>query len=93
MNAYDVIFIGTPIWASSFTPLVNTFISSAPLQSKKLMLFACSSGGGAKKCFEKMKARLVHNDIIGEIDFKDPTENDLPIIQKQIKSWLSAVAL
>jgi flavodoxin len=93
ITQYDLIFIGTPIWASSFAPPIRTFLSKAPLQLKKLMLFASSGSGDAKKCFDKMQAALDKCDIIGEIDFKEPTAHDTEPIKKQVKAWLSAAGL
>jgi flavodoxin len=92
LSAYDLIYIGTPIWASSFTPPVNTFISNAHLQGKKLAFFACHSGGGAVKCFDKMEKLLKNNAVTGKIDFKDPSADKAAEIAAAIKEWLASFA-
>ena len=52
---YDVIFIGTPIWAWNVTPAINAFLASYKLVDKKIVLFYCH-GGGPGKAVEKLKA-------------------------------------
>lgn len=93
MSAYDVVFIGTPIWASSFTPPVNTFLSNITSGPRNVMLFACCSGGSVKKCFEKMKAQLTSSKILGEITFTDPTLEQRETLNAQIKDWLNNTGL
>jgi flavodoxin len=58
-NKYDLIFIGTPVWAGSFTPAVRTLIDSSLINKKKVYLFFTHGGGNnhvlddAKKIIEK----------------------------------------
>lgn len=90
LNDYDMIFIGTPVWAWSFTPALNTFFSEYKITNKKIALF-CSSGGGKGKTFEKMKNRLLGNEIIGEIDFIDPLKNKKENYDKKILDWVDGI--
>ena len=39
---YDVLFIGTPVWAGNFTPAIRSFFAKTNLKSKKIALFNCS---------------------------------------------------
>ncbi|MPM58480.1 hypothetical protein SDC9_105311 [bioreactor metagenome] len=39
IEKYDTILIGTPVWASRSTPAVNSFLSKAKLNGKKIYLF------------------------------------------------------
>ncbi len=72
LKRYDVIIIGTPVWAGSFTPPIKSFISQYKIQGKRIALFACHGGGGAEKCFEKLKKALPGNEILCETDFIEP---------------------
>ncbi len=71
IETYDIIFIGTPVWAWSYAPALATFFSHVTLRNKKIALFCCH-GGGKGKVFEKMKEKLPGNEIIGQIDFIEP---------------------
>ena len=44
--AYDIIFIGYPIWWDQAPRIINTFIESHDLQGKTLVPFATSGGSG-----------------------------------------------
>ncbi len=72
LSRYETIIIGTPVWASSFTPPIKSFISKYKIQGKRIALFACSMGGEAEKCLTKLKAALPGNQFIGEAGFVEP---------------------
>lgn len=69
LNEYDTVIIGTPIWAGSFTPPINTFLSENIIKDKSIFLFATHKGGDTKKCFTKMKEKLTRNQIKGTAEF------------------------
>lgn len=72
-NDYDLIFIGTPIWAGNFVPALRSFLEQTKLQKKRIAFFA-AHGGGPEKTFERLKKEVdkngVGNEIVGEVDFK-----------------------
>jgi len=71
LEEYDVIFIGTPVWASNYAPSLRTFFSQVNLKNKKIALFCCNRGG-VGKTFTAMREELKENHILGEIEFVDP---------------------
>lgn len=75
-DSYDRIVFGTPVWASSFTPPIRTFIDEnrAALKDKKLAVFVCYSGGGADKAIEKLKKFLAIEDFEAELILVDPKD-------------------
>lgn len=74
LTKYETLIIGTPIWAGTVTPPLNTFFQDYSIIGKKIILIATHLGGGADKCFEKMKASLKGNTIIGTFQFKEPLQ-------------------
>jgi len=72
---YDTIFIGTPVWAFSFSPAINTFLSQYRIIGKRVALFCCD-GGSKGKTFANMKDRLQENEIVGEIEFVEPIKGE-----------------
>ena len=72
---YDVIIIGTPVWAGSFTPPIKTFIRDNDLSKKKIALYACNSGGSAEKCFDKLRKELPDCDVIATLELANPGSN------------------
>lgn len=53
--AYDVIFIGYPIWWNQAPRIINTFIESHDLKGKTLVPFATSGGSGINNSAEELK--------------------------------------
>ena len=88
---YDIIFIGTPVWAWGPSPPLKTFFDTQKISGKKIALFCCH-GGGKGKTLEKMKKALgFDNEFIGQIDFRDPLKNRTEVnIQKAIK-WAKGI--
>lgn len=83
---YDILFIGTPVWAWSYTPALRTFFAKNIIQNKKIALFSCN-GGDNGKTFENIKKALQNNESLGEIQFYEPLNTNK---QKNIdlaKSW------
>lgn len=55
ISKYDVVIIGTPVWAWTMTPAVRTFINKNKDKFKKIALFATQGGSGAKKAFKEIE--------------------------------------
>ena len=73
---YDRIIFGTPVWASTFTPPLRTFIADngEKLKGKKFALFLCYAGGGADKAAEKLKKELGIDSFDAELVLTDPKD-------------------
>jgi len=87
---YDVLFIGTPVWAGTYAASLNTFFSAHSLSNKKIALFCCHAGGKGK-IFDKMKEALKDNQILGEIDFKEPLKKNTDINIQKAKEWVENI--
>ena len=85
-NQYDLIFVGTPVWAWNFSPPINTFLANVKIADKKIALF-CSHGGAMGKTFENMEKKLSDNKIVGKIDFKEPLKNNPEECAEKAKRW------
>lgn len=88
---YDLIILGTPVWAWSPTPVVNSFLSQKPFLNREIALFCCS-GGGKAKTLEKLKKQLSGNKIIGEVDFIEPVKKNKQVeTREKIQNWLTGI--
>jgi hypothetical protein len=81
-----MIFIGSPVWAWSYTPAMATFFDESHLRQKKLALFCCH-GGGMGGTLGNMSKRLVGNKILGSIDFVEPLRQDKEKLDEEVASW------
>jgi flavodoxin len=59
LSAYDLVCIGTPVWAFGPAPSVNAFLDRCTgVKGKRIVLFCTSGGGGISKTFKYMKECL-----------------------------------
>lgn len=75
-GSYDRIIFGTPVWASSFTPPIRTFITEnrEQLKGKSTAVFVCYAGGGADKAIEKLRRFLAIDSFTAELILVDPKD-------------------
>jgi flavodoxin len=72
LEGYDTLIIGTPIWARSYVPAVNTFLSEYVIKDKNIYIFTLHGPGmKTEPCYAKMKEKLTRNIIKGTADFED----------------------
>ena len=75
INMYDVIILGTPIWAGTFAPPLRTFIRAQVWEGRKVALFACCSGGGTEKCFQQLRNETHGSIKLPALRLIDPLRN------------------
>ncbi len=83
---FDLIFLGTPVWAWRPTPPIRSFCTTYPLSGKKVALF-CTYEGGPGKIMEKLKKMIPEAEIIGELDLFAPLKKDKVSSGKKAKQW------
>lgn len=81
LSNYDLIYIGTPVWASKPTPAILTIIDSIDLKGKDTILFATMSATGGDSTIERMEEKVKSRGgrVIGSftIKTKDKSKNQL----------------
>ncbi len=71
LNNYDLLYIGTPVWAGSYCPPFNTFFADNKINNKNIALFSCYAGSPGS-AIKNLKKILASNKIVGEISLKLP---------------------
>jgi flavodoxin len=82
---YDLIIIGTPIWAWSPTPAVRTYVQKNNLAGKKVALFY-SSDGDIKQAEQKFRDLLKDATVVSNLWLVTPFANKEDS-QKKIAEW------
>ncbi|MBN7774379.1 flavodoxin family protein [Clostridium aminobutyricum] len=90
VNNYDLIIVGTPVWAATFAPAIRSFSDAVHLQDKKMAFFACSGGGPTTKCIEHMKTVFNGNSFLSDISFTNPLKNPMDCTNKA-KAWAKSL--
>jgi flavodoxin len=86
---YDLVVIGTPIWAWSPTPAIRTYIAKNDLSGKKVALFF-TQDSDKPAAIEKTKALLPNADIVGELTVVRVLANKGDA-EKKIADWCSTL--
>ncbi|MCF7906520.1 flavodoxin [Patescibacteria group bacterium] len=66
LNNYNQIILGTPVWASTMSPAIRTFLKKYNIENKKIIIFA-SYKGEIGNTFSDIKEILNKNNEILEI--------------------------
>ena len=89
---YDLIIIGSPVWAGNLTPPLNTFIrdNKEKINRMKVGCFLCQSGNGADKIFGKIKETF-DKELIGELVLIDPKDKPKEENNDKIKEFCKKI--
>lgn len=85
----DRIIFGTPVWASSMTPPIRSFIKEnlTALKDKRIAVFVCCSGGGAEKAIARLKDLLGVDSLESEMILIDPKDKPSAENEAKIKAF------
>ena len=64
---YDLILLGSPVWAGSFTPPVKAFLRSDAVRNKKIAIFYSHLGGADKTSARAQTEINRNNTFIGSL--------------------------
>ena len=88
LQQYDLIFLGSPVWAWRMNPAVRSLLNEVNFSGKKFALYCCCSGeGNGLKVCEATKEYLTENTVIGETEFIDPLVNNTEEQTTRAKDW------
>ena len=82
---YDLIIVGTPVWASRPTPAIVTYLKKNDLSGKKVALFF-TRGGKKSAALDETKALIPNSDFIGQLSLVNPLASK-DESEKQISDW------
>ena len=85
---YDLIFVGTPVWAWRMSPPVRRFLTETDWTGRKVALYAMHGGsfGGTLKAMQKLlEAR--GGQVVSTADFRDLREKNPDATRQQAAAW------
>lgn len=89
MSAYDLLIIGSPVWAFVPTPAINTFLDRLTGLSGKrvIILLTSGSGVGVGACFKSIRKNLEAKGAlrIDEINIPDRKNKDGDFITSSLQ--------
>ncbi|MFW9948004.1 MAG: flavodoxin family protein [Candidatus Odinarchaeota archaeon] len=83
---YDLIIIGTPVWAWTLSPPIRSYCSEFELKDKNVALWTCSGGDGIK-AMKRFKDFMEGSNIISELRFQEPLTQNPEQAKEQTIAW------
>jgi flavodoxin len=90
-SQYDLVILGTPIWAGTFAPPLRTFIRQNRLTNKKVALCACCSGGSTERCFDLLKKETSDCTVVSTLSLIDPLTGNQAEADKNIADFCATL--
>lgn len=93
LSEYGMIVFGTPVWASTYTPPLRSFIRKHKdeLKDKRIAFFACSAGGSAEKCFANLREELGCGETVATLRLTDPARRQSDGNNSEIESFCKKI--
>jgi flavodoxin len=82
---YDLVIVGTPVWAGRPAPAILTYLKKHDFADKKVAVFF-TQGGKKPQAIDETKALIPNSECIGELTLINALENKVES-EKQIVDW------
>ena len=87
---YDIVILGTPVWAWNISPPMRSFLAKFDLTGKNVALWMCHAGDGVK-AMKKFKEALKGANIVENISFQVPLKKDPDEKKEKAIAWIKGV--
>ena len=87
---YDLIILGTPVWAWNISPPMRSFVSKFDLTGKNVALWMSHAGDGVK-AMSRFKEILKNANIVDSITFQEPLKKDSDENKEKAIAWIRNV--
>ncbi|MHA2270099.1 MAG: flavodoxin family protein [Promethearchaeota archaeon] len=87
---YDIIILGTPVWAWNISPPMRSFLSKFDFSGKNVVLWMCHAGDGVK-AMKRFRETLNDANTVGSISFQDPLKKDSDEKKEKAISWIKGI--
>jgi flavodoxin len=75
LNDFDVIFLGTPIWAGTYAPPIKTLLEDGVIKNKRVFYFYTHEGGAQNAVKRAETGISKYNQFIAAAGFLDVLKN------------------
>ena len=90
ISKYDTIFLGSPIWAGTFSPPIKSFLKSVDMSGKNVLIFLTLMGKNSDGCIEKLKKEIKNCQIENTLTVSSPQKTDVNELLNKVRSFVSS---
>ena len=87
---YDMIFIGSPVWAWAPAPPIYAFLDRNPISDRNVAFFTTSEGDPGNSA-SKFREIIGENNIVGHVDFMIPQDSNMTALKKKANNWAGSI--
>ena len=88
IDQYDTVFIGGPVWWSTYPQVMFTFFSKYDLNGKTIIPFTTHEGSGLGRCVDDVKKAYPNATVTGEFSIYG---HDVRDGKEQVVKWLKEI--
>lgn len=92
IDDYDLIIVGSPVWAGKITPATRTFLVNNDFSDKQIAFFVTLGGDKPKKALKNMKKIIEPINPIEELGIINALKNP-ENIEEQIIDWCKKIKM
>lgn len=86
INDYDLVIVGSPVWAGKIAPAIRTFLATNDFSDKQVAFFVTVGGNKTKKTFENIKKTIEAKTTVKGLAITKPLDNQKET-QEQVVEW------
>jgi flavodoxin len=90
-DAYDLVVLGFPVWASNVTPPMRSFLAAHDVSAKRVAAFTCMAGMGGEKVLAKLRDCAGVASFEAEMVLVDPKDKPKDENTRKIHAFCDAL--
>lgn len=90
IDEYDLVVVGSPVWAGKISPAIRTFLVNNNFSSKQVAFFVTLDGDKSEKTFENLQKTTEIESVIDGLAVTQPIENKAEA-QGKITEWCNSL--
>jgi len=83
---YDLVVVGSPVWAGKITPAIRTFLAKNDFSEKQVAYFITLGGDKPEKSLKNLRKTVVPKSVVAELAIINNLD-DKRKAEKQIVEW------
>ncbi|MCX6093462.1 MAG: flavodoxin [Candidatus Bipolaricaulota bacterium] len=88
---YDVVFVGSPVWASNVVPAVRSYLTENQAGVRRIAPFCTMGGDNAGRTLASMRELVPAAKPVGELAIKAQAVSDPNALRDRIGRWVDEV--